>query len=114
MFSVGLALPILVSLGLGIWLQAAPGVYSLSIFGLSVTLAALMFALLRRMPPGIVQRWQAVVSRADPQGFYRAMWRPIKGIARIARMSGSIFEGEGALLWMAVAVLFLILALGTG
>lgn len=114
MFSMGLALPILVSLGLGIWLQTAPGINGLSIFGFSVILAVLMFVILRRMPPGIVQRWQAGVSRVDPQGAYRALWRPLKVIGRIARLSGSVFEGEGALLWMAVVVLFLILALGAG
>ncbi len=114
MFTMGLALPILVGLGLGLWLQTAPGVEGLSIFGLAVILAALVFVVLRRVPPDVVRRWQSGISRVDPRGVYRVLWRPVKTLGRIARMSGGVFEGEGALLWMAVVVLFLILALGAG
>lgn len=113
MFGVGIALPLLVSIGLGIWLQAVPEIEGLLSFGISAALCALLYFILRRLPAELIQQWQGMAVMADPQRVYRAMWSPLRILARIARVFGSLFEGEGALLWMLVVVLFIVLALGT-
>ncbi|MFN2275646.1 MAG: hypothetical protein ACK2TX_12455, partial [Anaerolineales bacterium] len=69
---------------------------------------------LRRLPASQAQRWQSIAGKVDPQPIYRLLWRPLRGFARFARTIGAIFEGEGALIWMFVVVLFLVLALGAG
>ncbi len=114
MFGMGIALPVLVSIGLGIWLQAEPGLEGLLVFGISASLGVLLLFVIRRLPAELVQRWQGAAGRIDPQHVYRAMWSPLRILARIARITGAVFEGEGALLWMTVVILFIILALGAG
>ncbi|TFH42922.1 MAG: hypothetical protein E4H01_12780 [Lysobacterales bacterium] len=114
MFDMGVALPVLVSVGLGIWLQPVPGLEGIIVFAISASLGLLLLFVLRRLPTDLVQSWQGTAGRFDPQYVYRVLWRPLRILARIARVTGSIFEGEGALLWMTVVIVFIILALGVG
>jgi hypothetical protein len=113
-YGLGLAVPVLVSFGIGIWLQPMPTLWGVILFGGAAVLSTLSLFGLRRLPASQAQRWQSIAGKVDPQPIYRLLWRPLRGFARFARTIGAIFEGEGALIWMFVVVLFLVLALGAG
>jgi len=113
MYSLGLAIPLLVGIGMGIWFRTLPALPGLIVFAAAIVLAGLGFLVLRRLPASQAQRWQAVAGKLDPQPVYRVLWTPARRFARLVRTTGAIFEGEGGLLWMFVVVLFLVLAVGS-
>jgi hypothetical protein len=114
MYGLGLALPVLVSIGLGIWFHTLPALGGLIIFATAGLFMALGFLGLRRLPANQVQRWQSLAGKIDPQPVYRLFWIPLRRTARYMRSVGMAFEGDGAMIWMFVVVLFLVLALGVG
>jgi hypothetical protein len=113
-YGLGLAIPVLVGIGVGIWFRTLPGLSGLIVFGSAALFGGAGFLLLRRLPATQAQRWQAIADRVDPQPVYRLLWYPLRSLARIVRSVGAVFEGEGALIWMFVVLLFVVLALGAG
>jgi hypothetical protein len=113
-YGMGLAIPVLVGVGVGIWFRTLPQLPGLIFFGGSILISGVGFLLLRRMPATEAQRWQAFAGLVDPQPVYRLLWYPLRSFARVMRSVGAVFEGQGALIWMFVVLLFLVLALGNG
>jgi len=114
MYGLGLAIPVLVSVGLGIWFKTMPGLPGLIVFAASAVITALSFLGLRRIPASRAQRWQTAAGKINPEPVYRLIWNPLRAAARAIRAIGAVFEGDGAMIWMFVVVLFIVLALGAG
>jgi hypothetical protein len=53
-----------------------------------------------------------VAGRLDPNPVYNAAWQIYKGVLRIVRTLASPLEGEGAMLWMLVVVILVLLGIG--
>ena len=112
MYGLGLALPVLVSIGLGIWFRTLPAIAGVAFFASAALFMGLGFFVLRRLPANQVQRWQSLAGKIDPQPLYRLFWIPLRRSAHYLRSVGMAFEGDGAMIWMFVVILFLVLALG--
>jgi hypothetical protein len=111
MYSMGLALPALVSIGLGFWIEGTS-----SIAGGVVTLVAGAigvgaFFVLRNLQGREINRWRSLFLRINPQWIFTLIWNILRHFLRMARSIGELFEGEAAMLWMFAFVAVLLLAL---
>lgn len=109
-YGLGLALPALVAVGLGMWAPGAATWRGLTVFGLSalVSAAALLWA--RRSARRRLERARRMAEMLDPGPLYRAAWRVFGQAVRATRALTALFEGEAAMLWAYVIVLLVWLA----
>jgi hypothetical protein len=111
MYSMGLALPVLVSIGLGVWIEGTS-----SIEGGIVTVAAVAvgvgaFFALRNLQGIGFKRWRSVFLHINPQWIFSLIWNFLRKFLSMARSIGELFEGEAAMLWMFTFIAVLLLAL---
>ncbi len=111
MYSMGLALPALASIGLGFWMEGtssiAGGVVTLS----AVAVAAGAFFALRNLQGREFKRWRSLFLRINPQWIFSLISNIARYSLRMARSIAELFEGEAAMLWMFAFVAVLLLAL---
>jgi len=111
MYSMGLALPALVSMGLGFWMEGTSSVAGVIV---SVTAGALgvgAFFALRNLQGREFTRWRSLFLRINPQWIFSWIWNILRYFLSMARSIGELFEGEAAMLWMFAFVAVLLLAL---
>ena len=111
MYSMGVALPALVSIGLGLWMEGTS-----SIPGGVVTIAAGgvgagVFFGLRNLQGNEFTRWRSLFLRVNPQWIFSLIWNVLRKFLSTVRSIGELFEGEAAMLWMFAFVAVLLLAL---
>ena len=112
MYGLGLALPGIVSFGLGLRMSGSVTLEAVAGFAIALTIATLAFFWLRRLPQRDVDRWGRLIEWLDPNPLYRLLWGGSRALIQFFRAIGDILEGEGAMLWMSVILLLLIIALG--
>ncbi len=111
MYSMGLALPALVSIGLGLWMEGtsiiAGGVVTIAagVVGVGV------FFAVRNLQGDEFARWRSLFLRINPQSIFSLIWNVLRKILSTVRSIGELFEGEAAMLWMFAFVAVLLLAL---
>jgi hypothetical protein len=113
MYSLGLALPILVGFGIGLQMPANATLGALIVFGIAAALTVLTMSAVRRLPSRDVNRWMRWMRWLDLNPLYRLIRAFNDVLLRIVRLVGGILEGEGAVLWMMVLLLLLILGFRT-
>ncbi|UCF60691.1 MAG: hypothetical protein JSV37_13150 [Anaerolineaceae bacterium] len=111
-YGLGLLLPSLVGFGLGLRMPGSVSLEAGIVFVLVVGLALLSVILLRQFPEARVLRWARIFSWLDPDPLYRVLSRLGRTLINLFRMIGELLEGEGAMLWMIVILLIVILAQG--
>jgi hypothetical protein len=109
-YGLGLALPVLVAIGLGVWTPGSAGLPGAAAFGVAAGLGALVILALRRAPARRLERWRRFLPLLDTGPFYRLLWRVFLVLMRGVRAVGEVLEGEGALLWTYVIVIMVLLA----
>jgi len=111
-YGLGLALPVLVGFGLGLRMPGSVTLEAVAGFAIAIALAGLALFWLRRLPQRDVDRWGRLMEWLDPNPLYRVLWRGGRALIRFFYTIGDVLEGEGAMLWMSVILLLLIIALG--
>ena len=113
MYSMGLALPVLVSIGLGLWMDDTFSIYGGLVSVTAVAVGVGAFFSLRNIGAVVNDRWRAVFLflRFDPQRIYSVFWTTLRRFLTIARSIGDLFEGEAAMLWMFAFIALLLLTL---
>lgn len=111
MYSMGLALPILVSIGLGFWIYEAFSIYGGLVSLAAIAVGAGVFFALRSLSGNNYEWWRSFILRLNLQWIYSAFWGILRRSLSLARSIGELFEGEAAILWMFAFVAVLILAL---
>jgi hypothetical protein len=109
-YGLGLALPLLVAVGLGIWTPGSAGLPGAAAFILTAGLSVMVILAMRRIPARRLDRWRRLLSLLDPQPFYRLLWSGFSSLMRGVRAIGEVLEGEGALLWTYVILIMVLLA----
>jgi hypothetical protein len=111
-YGLGLALPVLVAVGVGAsWPGATTISGGMTAAGVMVLMAA-GWAAGRRVRAGEGERWSRFVAWLDPNPLYGLLWGTLRGVLGAIRGIGEATEGEGAVLWMMVVVVLVALALG--
>ncbi len=111
MYSTGLGLPILVSIGLGFWFYETFSIYGGLVSLAAIAVGAGLFFALRNLSGINDERWRSIILRLNLQWIYSAFWGILRRSLSLARSFGELFEGEGAILWMFAFIAVLILAL---
>jgi hypothetical protein len=111
MYSMGLALPALVSIGLGFWIQGTYRIEGGIVTVVAVAVGAAAFFALRNLQGREFKRGRAFFLRINPQWIFSLIWNILRHFLRMARSIGELFEGEAAMLWMFAFVAVLLLAL---
>jgi hypothetical protein len=112
MYGLGLLLPSLVGFGLGLRMPGSVSLEAGIVFVIVLGLSLLSVILLRQFPEGSVLRWARVFAWLDPDPLYRVLSQLIRTLINLFRMVGELLEGEGAMLWMIVILMIVILAQG--
>ena len=114
LYGLGLALPVLALAGYGILLGQPPTLPGLA--GLLAVVLGLAYGWWRRdrMETRQVQRWTRLASWLDPAPLYNGVWRVYRATMTAVRGIGEAVEGEGAFLWVLVALLAVALVLQGG
>ena len=110
-YTLGLALPVFVAIGLRIRDYTSITLVEIVVFLITLGFSALTYLLLRRAPTERVLDVQEKLNLIDLSPIYDSIGRVIGSILRAIRSIGGIFEGEGAMLWIFVIVIILIIAL---
>ncbi len=105
LYGLGLALPVLALAGFGVLLAQPPTVPGLA--GFVVVSFGLAYGWSRRERLGArrVQRWTRLAAWLDPTPVYSGAWRAYRSVMTTVRAVGEAVEGEGAFLWVLVALL---------
>jgi len=105
LYGLGLALPVLALAGFGVLLAQPPTVPGLA--GLLVVTIGLGFGWSRReqLETRRMQRWTRLAAWLDPMPVYTGVWRAYRSLMTSVRVVGEAVEGEGAFLWVLVALL---------
>lgn len=111
MYSMGLALPALVSIGLGFWIQGTYSIEGGIVTVVAVAVGAAAFFALRNLQGMEFKRGRAFFLRINPQWIFSLIWNILRHFLRMARSIAELFEGEAAMLWMFAFVAVLLLAL---
>ncbi len=111
MYSMGLALPALVSIGLGFWMEGTSSVAGAIVTVAAGALSVGAFFALRNLQGKEFARWRSLFLRINPQWIFSLIWNILRYFLSIARSIGELFEGEAAMLWMFAFVAVLLLAL---
>ena len=111
MYSMGLALPALVSIGLGFWIEGTSSIEGGIVTAAAVAVGVGAFFALRNLQRIEIKRWRSVFLRINPQWIFSLIWNILRKILSMARSIGELFEGEAAMLWMFAFIAVLLLAL---
>jgi hypothetical protein len=111
-YGLGLMLPILVGIGLGIRMPGSVSLQAGIVFIITLLFSMMVLFFLRRYAQDRALRWGRVLAWLDPNPIYRILWRIVQVLMNLFRMIGELLEGEGAMLWMMVILLIIILAQG--
>lgn len=111
MYSMGLALPVLVGIGLGFWIEGTFSIYGGLVSVAAVAVGAGAFLALRNLEGSENERWRSVFLRLNPQWIYSVFWNILRRSLSMARNIGELLEGEAAMLWMFTFIAVLLLAL---
>jgi len=114
LYGLGLALPSLALAGYGILIRQPPTVPVIG--GLLAVVLGLSFGWWRRdqLATRRVQRWTRLAAWLDPTPLYAGVWRVYRTTMAGVRVIGDAVEGEGAFLWVLVALLAVALVLQGG
>ena len=111
-YTLGLALPVFVAVGIGIREVSNISIAGLVLFLMVLVLGIFSFAALRRIPEEDIEQVRARIEFFDTGPLYDTLRRVIQFLLDVIRSFGGVLEGEGAILWMFVIVMILALALG--
>lgn len=111
-YGLGIALPILSSVGLGIHLRSEFDLWSWVMLGVQFVLIASGFFFFRSLPEGELGRFRIRISRLDPSNLYFLTGRGLNMLQAGFRSIAGLIEGEAAILWIFAITVFLILATG--
>ena len=111
MYSLGLALPALVSIGLGFWIEGTSSIEGGIVTAAAVAVGVGAFFALRNLQRIEIKRWRSVFLRINPQRIFSLIWNILRKFLSMARSIGELFEGEAAMLWMFAFIAVLLLAL---
>jgi hypothetical protein len=111
-YGLGLLLPILVGFGLGLRMPGSVSLEASIVFVITIALSLISVFLVRQFPEGSAFRWGRVFEWLDTDPLYRILSRISRVVVSLFRMIGELLEGEGAMLWMIVILLIVILAQG--
>jgi len=111
MYSMGLALPVLVSISMGFWIEETFSIYGVFVSVAAIAVGVGVFFALRNISGTNYERWRSIFYRLNPQLIYAIFWAILRRFLSIARSIGDLFEGEAAILWMFAFVALLFLAL---
>ena len=111
-YTLGLALPVFVAVGIGIREVSIISIAGLIVFLLVLVLGIFSFVVLRRIPEEGIERLRARIDFFDTGPLYNTLRRILQILLDMIRSIGGVLEGEGAILWMFVIVMILVLALG--
>jgi hypothetical protein len=114
LYGLGLALPPLALAGYGILIGPSPTLQGVA--GLLAVLLGLAYGWWRRdrLETRRVLRWTRLLSWLDPAPLYTGVWRIYRATMAGVRGIGEAVEGEGAFLWVLVALLAVALVLQGG
>lgn len=114
LYGLGLALPGIALAGFGMLLAQPPTLPGTA--GLLVIVLGVGYGWSRRDRTGTreVQRWSRWVAWLDPAPLYAAGWRGYRAAMILIRRVGEAVEGEGAFLWVLVALLAVALVMQGG
>jgi hypothetical protein len=114
LYGLGLALPPLALAGYGILLGQSPTLPGIA--GSLAVVLGLAYGWWRRdrLETRRVQRWTRLLSWLDPAPLYAGVWRVYRATMAAVRGVGEAVEGEGAFLWVLVALLAVALVLQGG
>jgi hypothetical protein len=105
-FGVGLSLPALAALGVGVRMFGPVTFQALIALAIGVALAGTGLWAIRRGSVEAYSRFRRALTWLDPGPVYGALWSMYQALLVWARNIGAALEGEGALLWAMAAVLF--------
>jgi len=111
LYGLGLALPSLALAGYGVLVAQPPTLAGVA--GLLAVATGLAYGWTRRDRLAVrqVQRWTRLAAWLDPMPLYAVVWRMYRTSMNAVRMVGEAVEGEGAFLWVLVALLAVALVL---
>ena len=111
LYGLGLALPSLALAGYGVLVAQPPTLAGVA--GLLAVGTGLAYGWTRRDRLAVrqVQRWTRLAAWLDPMPLYAVVWRVYRTSMNAVRMVGEAVEGEGAFLWVLVALLAVALVL---
>jgi hypothetical protein len=111
-YGLGLSLPILTTIGIGIHLQSGINLWSWIMLGIQLLVVVGGYFSLRSLPEGSIGRFRINISRLDPSRFYTAIGGALRFVLSGLRSVADLIEGEAAILWIFAIAGFLILASG--
>lgn len=106
--TASLALPVLVLIGIGFHLSTRVAWAALATSVPALVLGVVAMLGLRRLPNRSLERWSRLVAWLDPSPLYRLLGRVSISAMRWIRGVRSIIEGEGAMLWLLLIVLLMV------
>ncbi|MGD2057707.1 MAG: hypothetical protein PVI04_03175 [Anaerolineales bacterium] len=105
MFNLGLALPLMVAIGVGIWRMRTDPLRGLFFPLAALILSGAMFLLFRSLSLERIDRIRVQFKRFDPNPIYEALWTILQKLLVSIRGLGEIFEGFSGMLWLFVFVI---------
>ena len=111
-YTLGLALPVFVAIGIGIREISIISIAGIVVFLLVLVLGIISFVALRRIPEEDIEQLRARIDFFDTGPLYDTLRRILQMSMDVILSIGGVLEGEGALLWMFVIVMIIVLALG--
>jgi hypothetical protein len=109
-YGLGLLLPILVGIGLGLRMPGSVSLEASVVFVITIAASIIIILLLRRFPENQIRQLSQILTWLDPDPIYRIFTRLGRVIVNLFRLIGELLEGEGAMLWTLVILLILFLA----
>ncbi len=110
--NLGMVLPLMTLIGVGIWMKTGISPWGGVAFGVELIAAGLIFAGLRRLRPDMVERARGWIDVLDTGILLQAFVSAVRGTSRLVRPIAQLFEGESAMLWLFVIVLLVLMAPG--
>jgi formate hydrogenlyase subunit 3/multisubunit Na+/H+ antiporter MnhD subunit len=109
-YDLGLSLPVLTTVGIGIHIRPSIDLWTWILFASQLLLVGLGFIALRNLPEGRVSRLRLNASRFDPSNLYASIGHAMREGLTALRSLADLIEGEAAILWIFAITAFLILA----
>ncbi len=109
-YSLGIALPLLASIGIGLHFRPVINIWIWILSGVQLLLMAGGFVLLRNLSERDLGRWRISVSRVNPAGIYATVAGGLRLLGSGLRSLAELIEGEAAILWIFVVAIFMVLA----
>jgi len=109
-FNLGIALPVVVGVGIGLSLNRTVSPAGLAGFAAASAGAVGLLWVWRRVPGRRLDRARRVAGMLDPAPAYRALGTAAGAVGGVIRAVTNVLEGQGAMLWTIVVVLLVWLA----